>query len=67
MTDLIEQNIADPILRTWVMLYWNKTTKDDDIMASVCMMGTLQRYFAYVFLPCCRGIPIATSLVDYSD
>ncbi|KAJ3577336.1 hypothetical protein NPX13_g3232 [Xylaria arbuscula] len=67
MTDLIQENITDPSLRTWIMPSWSTTTKDDEIMASVCMMGTLQRYFEYVFDPCYCGIPTVTLLGDRLD
>ncbi|KAI1354450.1 hypothetical protein F5Y01DRAFT_272838 [Xylaria sp. FL0043] len=67
MTRLIEENITSPGLRAWIMPSWTTTTKDDAIVASVCMMGTLQRYFEYVFDPCCCGIPTATLLGDRAD
>ena len=67
MTKLIEDNITDPGLRTWIMPSWTTTTTDDVIVASICMMGTLQRYFEYVFDPCCCGIPTATLLGDRAD
>ncbi|KAK5630228.1 hypothetical protein RRF57_005943 [Xylaria bambusicola] len=67
MTRLIEENITDPGLRAWIMPSWTTTTKEDVIVASVCMMGTLQRYFEYVFDPCACGIPTATLLGDRAD
>ncbi|KAI0514651.1 hypothetical protein F5B22DRAFT_226152 [Xylaria bambusicola] len=67
MTRLIEANITDPSLRAWIMPSWTTTTKEDVIVASVCMMGTLQRYFEYVFDACMCGIPTATLLGDRAD
>ncbi|KAI8627023.1 hypothetical protein F5Y19DRAFT_487307 [Xylariaceae sp. FL1651] len=67
MTRLIEETITDPSLRTWIMPAWSTTTRDDTIVASVCIMGTLQRYFEYVFDPCMCGIPKATLLGDRAD
>ncbi|KAI1171586.1 hypothetical protein F4777DRAFT_582784 [Nemania sp. FL0916] len=67
MTRLIEENITDPGLRAWIVPSWSTTTKDDEIIASVCMMGTLQRYFEYIFDPCCCGIPTATLLGERAD
>ncbi|KAI1326992.1 hypothetical protein F5Y16DRAFT_372916 [Xylariaceae sp. FL0255] len=67
MTKLIETAITDPTLRAWIMPSWTTTTTEDTIIASVCMMGTLQRYFEYIFDPSCCGIPTVTLLGERAD
>ncbi|KAI1120273.1 hypothetical protein F5Y10DRAFT_258754 [Nemania abortiva] len=67
MTRLIETVITDPTLRAWIMPSWTTTTREDTIIASVYMMGTLQRYFEYVFDPACCGIPTVTLLGERAD
>lgn len=70
MTNNIQQNIVDPELRAWVLPSFTTTTADDEVVASVLMMGMLQKYFEYVFNPCTCGIPTVTLLgerEDYTD
>lgn len=66
MTRLIEQNVRDPELRTWIMPDFSTTTKSDRVVASVLMMGTLQKYFTYKMTMCC-GIPSVTLLGEKAD
>ena len=42
MARLIEQNITDPGLRTWILPSF--TTRTDRVVASVLMMGLLKNY-----------------------
>jgi hypothetical protein len=67
MTRLIEQNITDPKLRAWVLPSFTTTTRTDRVVASALMMGMLQKYFDYIFDPCCCGIPLVTLLGEKSD
>lgn len=66
MTHLIQENVKDPDLRTWIMPNWTTTTYDDVTVASVLMMGTLQKYFSYRMKLIC-GIPTVTLLGERAD
>ena len=40
---LLEENVVDTGLRGWVMPYFSTTTRDDRVVASVLMIGKLQK------------------------
>ncbi|KAF2639269.1 hypothetical protein P280DRAFT_429762, partial [Massarina eburnea CBS 473.64] len=67
MTRLIDENIVDPDLRAWILPNFSTTTLDDEAVAAVIMMGTLQRYFEYSFDPSTCGIPSVTLLGEKED
>ncbi|KAH7303656.1 hypothetical protein B0I35DRAFT_446370 [Stachybotrys elegans] len=67
MTKLIDQNIVDPKLREWILPSFTTTTIHDEVVAAVIMMGTLQKYFDYVFDCTCCGIPTVTLMGEVSD
>jgi hypothetical protein len=67
MTKLIDANVTDPELRAWILPSFTTTTMHDEVVASVIMMGTLQKYFDYVFDCSCCGIPSVTLLGEVSD
>lgn len=56
MAQLIEKNIVDPELRRWVTPAFTTTSKTDEVVASILMIGALQKYFTYKFTYIC-GIP----------
>lgn len=66
MTDMIEQNVVDPELRTWIMPSFSTTTDSDKVVAAILMMGSLQKYFSYKMSLCC-GIPSVTLLGNRED
>ena len=66
MTKLIEENVVDPSLRTWIIPSFTTTTDTDVVVASVVMMATLQSYFDYRFHLLC-GIPHVTLLGEKDD
>lgn len=66
MVGLIEKNIVDPELRKWVIPSFTTTSKIDEVVASILMMGILQKYFTYKFTLRC-GIPSVTLLGEKSD
>ncbi len=66
MTKLIEENIVDPTLRTWIIPSFTTTATTDVVVASVIMMATLQTYFDYTFDLRC-GIPHVTLLGEKDD
>ena len=66
MTRLIEKNVVDEELRSWIMPDFSTTTESDQVVAAILMMGALQKYFSYkVGLLC--GIPSVTLLGERED
>jgi hypothetical protein len=61
MGQLIAQNVVDPELHEWIMPQFTTTTETDTVVASVLMMGALQKYFSYGSYSRC-GIPSVTLL-----
>lgn len=66
MTGLIEKNVVDPELRTWIMPAFSTTTDSDRVVAAVLMMGAMQKYFSYGMMLVC-GIPSVTLLGEKED
>lgn len=66
MTELIEENVIDPELRTWIMPAFSTTTDSDRVVAAVLMMGAMQKYFSYGMMLVC-GIPSVTLLGERED
>lgn len=66
MTKLIQKNVIDPDLRAWIMPSFSTTTDSDRVVASILMMGALQKYFSYLMTLTC-GIPSVTLLGERED
>jgi hypothetical protein len=66
MARLLEKNVVDPELRRWVIPAFTTTSKTDEVVASILMMGALQKYFTYKFCLMC-GIPSVTLLGERAD
>jgi len=66
MTHLIAKNVVDPDLRTWIMPDFTTTTKCDNVVAAILMMGAMQKYFSYTMMSMC-GIPSVTLLGERED
>lgn len=69
MTKLLDQNVVDPDLRTWILPSFSTTTENDIAVSAIIMMGTLKAYFDYKCRIIC-GIPSVTLLgekADYED
>ena len=66
MTELIQENVLDPELRSWIMPDFSTTQKTDLVVAAILMMGALQSYFAYEMQLLC-GIPTVTLLGERED
>lgn len=66
MTHLIAENIKDPELREWIMPAFSTTTETDTVVASILMMGALQKYFDFKFTMLC-GIPSVELLGTKED
>ena len=61
MSKLLATKVVDPELQPWIMPDFSTTTETDLVIASVIMMGALQKYFGYKFSLLC-GIPSVTLL-----
>ena len=66
MSDLIDENVLDAELREWVLPAFSTTTRHDNIVASVLLMGVTQKYFDYKFTILC-GLPSVTLQGQKSD
>lgn len=66
MGHLLQQNVVDPDLRDWMMPAFSTTTKHDIVIASIVMMGSMQKYFSFGCEVCC-GLPSVTLLGDKAD
>jgi Domain of unknown function (DUF4419) len=66
MTKLMVKNLNDPQLLPWIMPDFSTTKDTDKVVASILMMGSMQKYFSYrVTLSC--GIPSVTLLGERAD
>ena len=59
--DVIEENVVDAELREWMIPAFSTTEEKDRIVASVLMMGSMQKYFDYLCTMMC-GLPSVTLL-----
>lgn len=66
MGKLLEKKVVDPELRRWILPAFSTTTRDDSVVASILMMGTLQKYFSYT-CGCVCGLPSVTLLGTEGD
>ena len=66
MAKEMERRITETDMREWIMPSFTTTTKTDETIAAVIMMGTLQSYFTYEFYTRC-GLPSVTLLGKRSD
>ncbi len=66
MTQEIEKNIVDPELREWALPAFTTTTDNDLVVASVLLMGVVQKYFDYKLVLFC-GLPSVTLLGEKAD
>lgn len=66
MTKLMAKNLNDPELLPWIMPTFSTTTDTDKVVASVLIMGSMQKYFSYKHQLGC-GIPSVTLLGECAD
>jgi len=66
MTEMVAANIKDPTLKDWYMPNFTTTTKTDQVVAAIQLMGSMQKYFRYEFKIIC-GLPSVTLLGERSD
>lgn len=63
---LIQENVKDAGLRDWIIPNFSTTSDHDVVIASIVMMGTLQKYFSYKCTLAC-GLPSVTLKGEKSD
>ena len=66
MTELMAKNLNEPELLQWIMPDFSTTKDSDKVVASILMMGAMQKYFSYRFTLAC-GIPSVTLLGERTD
>lgn len=66
MTKLLHENIVDPELRVWMLPDFTTTTPQDTVIASILMMGSLQKYFSFSCSVKC-GLPSIKLLGEKED
>lgn len=66
MSNLIDENVLDPGLREWVLPAFSTTTKHDNVVASILLMGVTQKYFSFGLIILC-GLPSVTLLGQKED
>ena len=62
----IETNILDEELRTWIIPDFTTTMPQDVVVASILLMGAMQKYFNYKYTLLC-SLPSVTLLGQQSD
>ena len=63
---LIEDNVTDPELRSWIIPDFSTTTATDAVVCSIVMMSTLQHCFSYKCYLLC-GLPSVTLQGEKAD
>ncbi|KAK5664086.1 hypothetical protein OQA88_300 [Cercophora sp. LCS_1] len=66
MGKLLDAHLSTDGLRDWILPTFSTTEKCDQVVASVLMMGAMQKYFTYSWGTRC-GIPAVTLLGEQED
>ncbi|KKP03982.1 hypothetical protein THAR02_03897 [Trichoderma harzianum] len=64
--DLIERNVIDPNLKSWMLPNFSTIASEDVTTAAVVMMATMKAYFEYIATGGC-GFPSVTLLGERAD
>ncbi|KAL7942066.1 hypothetical protein V8C42DRAFT_333487 [Trichoderma barbatum] len=64
--NLIQKNVLDPELKSWVLPDFSTTTDDDISVAAMVLMATTKAYFEYIIMVGC-GFPSVTLLGERDD
>lgn len=62
----VKKNVVDPELREWCMPAFSTTTENDKVVASILLMGVVQKYFDFKCELTC-GLPTVTLLGERAD
>ncbi|KAL7913594.1 hypothetical protein GGI35DRAFT_437968 [Trichoderma velutinum] len=65
-TDLIQRNVTDPDLKSWMLPNFSTTTNEDVTTTAIVMMATVKAYFEYIAMGGC-GFPSVTLLGERAD
>ncbi|KAL7918268.1 hypothetical protein ACQKWADRAFT_304580 [Trichoderma austrokoningii] len=65
-SQLIQGNVIDPALASWLLPNFSTTTSNDVSVAAMVMMATTKAYFEYIILVGC-GFPSVTLLGERED
>ncbi|QYS99605.1 hypothetical protein H0G86_006726 [Trichoderma simmonsii] len=65
-TNLIQKNVRDPDLQSWMLPDFSTTTDNDISVAAMVMMATTKAYFEYILL-CGCGFPSVTLVGERED
>ncbi|KAL7908032.1 hypothetical protein GGI35DRAFT_453182 [Trichoderma velutinum] len=65
-TGLIQENVRDPDLKSWLLPDFSTTTDNDISVAAMVMMATTKSYFEYILL-CGCGFPSVTLVGERDD
>jgi hypothetical protein len=63
---LIQDNVVDPELTSWILPDFSTTTDEDITTTTVAMMATTKRYFEFIAMGGC-GFPSVTLLGERAD
>lgn len=66
MGEELEKNIVDPTLRQWFIPSFTTSTANDQAIASIIMMSSLQKFFSYASMSMC-ALPSVTLLGTQND
>lgn len=66
LTREVEKNVVDPELREWCMPAFSTTTESDKVVASILLMGVVQKYFDFIIHLRC-GLPSVTLHGEKAD
>ncbi|KAL6852030.1 hypothetical protein J3F83DRAFT_771831 [Trichoderma novae-zelandiae] len=64
--DLIQENVVDPDLTSWILPNFSTTTSEDITTTTIVMMATTKEYFEFILMGGC-GFPSVTLLGMRAD
>ncbi|PNP55157.1 hypothetical protein THARTR1_04846 [Trichoderma harzianum] len=65
-TDLIQENVTEPDLKSWMLPNFSTTTSEDVTTTAIVMMATVKSYFEFIAMGGC-GFPSVTLLGERAD
>ncbi|KAL6700188.1 hypothetical protein J3F84DRAFT_404991 [Trichoderma pleuroticola] len=65
-TDLIQENVTEPDLKSWMLPNFSTTTSEDVTTTAIVMMAAVKSYFEFIAMGGCR-FPSVTLLGERAD